>query len=445
MMKRMLLSFVAVAAIAAVAYSQDYEYKKRPALAIHFIANDFVTPQRIKATSLTDVLKDKQWAKFGDMNFGFAASYLKGLTNTFDFSTTLGVSFLDYPLPDRPAGGTGGSDAALLEWDAMVRAKMVPDKYWVSPYLTVGIAASKWKGYYGAVLPMGAGIQVNFFDEAFLLIDGQYRLGITNATANHFYGSVGIAGNIGKPKEVKVIPPPPPPIVEVKDQDKDGIVDSLDACPTEAGLAALQGCPDRDGDGIADKDDKCPDVPGLAKYAGCPIPDTDGDGINDEEDKCPTVVGVAKYQGCPIPDRDNDGVNDEEDRCPDLAGPADNGGCPKLETSKFNAAAVQFVTGSATLTAAAKKELDKAARILNDQYPQLKVEIGGHTDNTGKADFNQKLSQKRADAVKAYLEKKKVDGSRLTAVGYGQDQPIGDNATKAGKAQNRRVEFTVSQ
>lgn len=233
----------------------------------------------------------------------------------------------------------------------------------------------------------------------------------------------------------------------IPDTDGDGLNDEVDKCPTVAGTAKYQGCPvpDRDKDGINDDEDKCPDQPGLAKYQGCPIPDTDKDGINDEEDKCPNEPGVAKYQGCPVPDKDNDGVNDDDDRCPDLAGPAENGGCPTLEASKFNASNVQFVTGSATLTAAAKKELDKAARILNEQYPQLKLEISGYTDNTGKADKNMVLSQKRAESVKAYLIKKKIDEARMTAKGYGQDQPIADNATKEGRAKNRRVEFKVSQ
>lgn len=438
-MKKFLFSLLALSSI-ITAFGQDNDFKKRPALGIHFFGNDFLTPQRIKSSSLSSVLKDNQWAKFGDMNFGFAANYMKGLTNKLDFSTTLGVSFLDYPIEGKQSTG---DDAALLEWDAMVHAKMLSDKYWVSPYLSAGLGASKWKGYYGAILPVGVGLQVNFFDEAFLMINSQYRMKVTNTTSNHFYHSIGFAGNIGKPREPKVLPPPPPPI-DI-DKDDDTVVDSLDACPDVPGLVALNGCPDQDGDGIADKDDKCPTVPGIARYQGCPIPDGDGDGVNDEEDKCPTVAGVARYQGCPIPDRDNDGVNDEEDRCPDLAGPAENGGCPLLEASKFNASAVQFVTGSANLTAAARKELDKAARILNEQYPQLKVEIAGHTDNTGKPELNQTLSVKRAESVKAYLVKKGVAEDRLTTAGFGPDQPVADNGTAAGRAQNRRVEFKVSQ
>ncbi len=233
----------------------------------------------------------------------------------------------------------------------------------------------------------------------------------------------------------------------IPDTDKDGINDEEDKCPTEAGLPKYGGCPipDTDKDGVNDEEDKCIDVPGIAKYNGCPIPDTDKDGVNDEEDKCPNEAGLVRYQGCPPPDRDNDGVNDDEDRCPDLAGPAENGGCPTLEASKFNANAVQFVTGSANLTATGRKELDKAARILNEQYPQLKVQIAGHTDNTGKAESNQALSEKRAAAVKAYLVKKGIADDRLTTIGYGQDQPVADNGTAAGRTQNRRVEFKVSQ
>jgi outer membrane protein OmpA-like peptidoglycan-associated protein len=230
----------------------------------------------------------------------------------------------------------------------------------------------------------------------------------------------------------------------IPDTDGDGINDEEDKCPSVAGLAKYGGCPipDTDKDGINDEQDKCPTVAGLAKYGGCPIPDSDKDGLNDEEDKCPTVAGLAKYQGCPIPDTDNDGVNDEEDKCPTIAGPAENGGCPKIN---FNAAAVQFVSGSCTLTTGAKAELNKLVKILNEEYPDVKIAIEGHTDNTGKAEKNQSLSECRANAVKSYLVSKKVAGERLSAAGFGQDKPVADNTTKEGQAKNRRVEFHVSQ
>jgi outer membrane protein OmpA-like peptidoglycan-associated protein len=211
-----------------------------------------------------------------------------------------------------------------------------------------------------------------------------------------------------------------------------------------AGPVRNNGCPilDTDKDGINDEKDKCPTVAGLARYDGCPVPDTDKDGLNDEQDKCPTVAGLAKYDGCPIPDADGDGVNDEEDRCPTLAGTAANYGCPSID---FNAANIQFATGTSNLTTAAKTELNKLSEILNRDYMNIKIAIEGHTDNVGKAEINQSLSEKRAAAVKAYLIGKKVDAARLSSVGYGPAQPVADNATAEGRAKNRRVEFKVSE
>jgi outer membrane protein OmpA-like peptidoglycan-associated protein len=82
---------------------------------------------------------------------------------------------------------------------------------------------------------------------------------------------------------------------------------------------------------------------------------------------------------------------------------------------------------------------------MNEDYPDVKMSIAGHTDNTGKPEKNQSLSVARAESVKKYLVSKGVNESRLTATGFGQDQPIADNTTASGKAKNRRVEFKVSQ
>ncbi|MGG9964437.1 OmpA family protein [Ferruginibacter sp. SUN106] len=439
-MKKILLSFLTIG-LFLTSFGQN-DYKKRPALAIHFILNDFNTAASIRSTSLSNVLQTKQWKRTGNMAAGLGFSYLQGLSNHIDFETGISASFLNYPVPGKVLSG---NNDPLLEAVASANVKLLSDKYWISPYISGGLGASKYKGYYSAIAPVGLGLQVNLFDEAFLLINTQYRIPITENAAYHFYHSVGIAGNIGKKKEV-VVPVVLPPVVEApKDRDGDGVIDAEDKCPDVKGLASLQGCPDRDGDGIADAEDKCPDVAGLAKYQGCPIPDTDGDGINDEQDKCPTVKGVARYQGCPVPDKDNDGVNDEEDKCPNEAGPATNYGCPVIAQTvidKINYAAknIFFATGSAKLLPKSFKSLNEVVKILNDDKT-LKLDIDGHTDSQGKPDKNQTLSENRAAAVKAYLVSKGVDESKLFAAGHGQDVPVADNKTAAGRAKNRRVEM----
>jgi outer membrane protein OmpA-like peptidoglycan-associated protein len=247
-------------------------------------------------------------------------------------------------------------------------------------------------------------------------------------------------------KKAEPPPPPPPPV----DTDRDGIIDSLDKCPTVPGIAKYDGCPipDTDKDGINDEEDKCPTVPGIAKYQGCPVPDTDKDGINDEEDKCPTVPGVARYQGCPIPDTDGDGVNDEEDKCPTVPGPRENQGCPVIseEVKKrvdFAANNILFITGSFRLASKSFKGLDEVVKIMTEN-PEMKLAIDGHTDNVGKDDMNQTLSDNRAASVKAYFVSKGIDESRITSAGHGETMPIADNKTAAGRAKNRRVELKLS-
>ncbi len=236
----------------------------------------------------------------------------------------------------------------------------------------------------------------------------------------------------------------------IPDTDGDGINDEEDKCPTVKGLAKYQGCPipDTDKDGINDEEDKCPTVPGIAKYQGCPIPDTDGDGINDEEDKCPTVPGVAKYQGCPVPDRDKDGIPDDEDKCPDTPGVREQQGCPEITEEvmkkiEYAAKNVYFNTGSTKLLAKSFGPLNEVVKIMNENM-DLKLKIDGHTDWVGTDAYNMKLSDGRAASVKAYLVSKGISEDRLTSEGFGESQPIADNKTAAGRAQNRRVVMSVS-
>jgi len=171
--------------------------------------------------------------------------------------------------------------------------------------------------------------------------------------------------------------------------------------------------------------------------------DSDGDGVPDSADRCPgTPAGAAvDARGCEL-DSDGDGVVDRLDQCPGTPkGTAvDAVGCPLVTV--INLEGVKFQTNSAELR-------DGAAEVLNKQAATLvankdvSIEVAGHTDSDGDASYNQGLSQRRAETVRAYLISKGVGANRITAKGYGESEPIADNAFKAGKAANRRVELRI--
>jgi outer membrane protein OmpA-like peptidoglycan-associated protein len=222
------------------------------------------------------------------------------------------------------------------------------------------------------------------------------------------------------------------------DSDGDGIVDAQDKCPTVAGIKELEGCPDKDKDGVTDAADKCPDVPGKPEFAGCP--DTDGDGLADAEDKCPQLAGPKETGGCP--DRDRDGVMDPDDKCPDQPGLKEAQGCIPEAAKKFTGAikGINFETGSAKIMKNSFKLLDEAVEMLK-KFEGLRLRIEGHTDNQGKPDMNQKLSQDRAESVRSYMVSKGVGADRLESAGYGDTKPAKPNDTPQGRAANRRIEF----
>lgn len=213
--------------------------------------------------------------------------------------------------------------------------------------------------------------------------------------------------------------------------------------------------PDTDGDGFKDRVDACPKVPGVAPD-GCPVkkedPDTDGDGFRDSKDACVDVPGIAP-DGCPAPDRDGDGIPDATDQCPDVPETKNNyqdeDGCPDevpKEVKRFTGVieGIFFDTDQATIKPASKPTLDNATKVLKD-YPEVKVEISGHTDTDGDRAHNVDLSLRRADAVKQYLLDAGIDAGRITTRGVGPDEPIADNTTAEGKAKNRRIQFALIQ
>jgi len=245
--------------------------------------------------------------------------------------------------------------------------------------------------------------------------------------------------------------PAPAQVVKAPvDSDGDGVVDDDDRCPgTPAGVKVdARGCPeDSDGDGVADYLDKCPGTASGARVNadGCPF-DSDGDGVFDDKDKCPdTPAGAAvDSDGCPL-DSDGDGVADYLDKCPNTARrmEVDETGCPKIiKKGEKIILDVKFATNSADPDEASREILDGVAQTMKD-FPEIKIAVRGFTDDVGSEAYNKQLSDRRARAVMAYLDRQGVAGSRMSATGYGEDPQyfVGDNATEEGRAKNRRVEI----
>ena len=221
------------------------------------------------------------------------------------------------------------------------------------------------------------------------------------------------------------------------DSDNDGVLDDADQCPdTPAGAVVDEkGCEaDADGDGVVDRLDLCADTPaGTAVGANGCADDADGDGVADSIDECPQTPAGAKVlaNGCSLA---------SDCRTPRAGEQVDEAGCAAGQA--FVLKGVVFEYDSTRLTEEAKAILDKVAETLN-AYPDVKVEIAGHTDSSGTDSYNLGLSERRSIAVKDYLTTKNVDAGRMTANGYGETQPIETNDTEEGRVVNRRVELRV--
>jgi len=285
-------------------------------------------------------------------------------------------------------------------------------------------------------------------------------------------GGMGVLPGLGSPDwrvfgGVSVAPSFDP---NMRDTDKDGIMDAMDRCVREPedldNYQDEDGCPDKDNDadGLLDPVDRCPlqpeDEDGFQDGDGCADPDNDKDGILDVSDRCPNEPesnnGYQDEDGCPdsepVLDTDGDGYNDDVDRCPydaeDFDGEEDEDGCPDkrvvIEKNFIKITEkIYFEFGKAEIQERSFSLIDEIAETVVDNPQLKKIRIEGHTDGVGSDVANLKLSQARADSVRAAISSRGVDSRRLDAVGFGEMRPIDSNDTDDGRAANRRVEFII--
>ncbi|MGB1449360.1 MAG: OmpA family protein [Flavobacteriaceae bacterium] len=303
----------------------------------------------------------------------------------------------------------------------------------------------------------GAGLIFRLSDRFSAFIETSYRATQDRPTVNYLQHTAGLSLGLGggdadkdgiSDKRDKC--PDIPGLKEFEgcpDTDGDGLPDNEDSCPEEAGPAANNGCPDTDGDGVLDKDDVCPNEAGLAALNGCP--DQDGDGVADADDGCVTVAGSIDNNGCPWPDTDGDGILDKDDDCPNEAG-ASASGCPVVESTiidALNAAGIHILFPADGFNLTGDKVIGAVAKVkaILDENPQGIVLVQGHASEDGSEAYNQALSRKRAEAVKAKLIEMGIDASRLEVQAFGESMPIDDEDVRTARLKSRRVVFSAKQ
>jgi OOP family OmpA-OmpF porin len=379
----------------------------------------FVVPDELKVENDETIKLNNSWAAGAKAGYIFPFRWL---------AAELEYTYLDNQNVYEP--GTGHYKANNLMANLILRYPVGM----IRPYIGGGIGWSMgefaggsedesfnalgWQGLAGINLEIIPSLSIDFGYRYFMSKYGTNNEG--DATIGEHILSVGLNYHFGG---VEPVPPPPPPPPEPE--------------PVVAPVV---------------KEKKCPNTPSccIVDYEGCPI-DSDKDGVCDGCDKCPNTPSccVVDENGCPK-DSDQDGVCDGCDKCPDTPQgvKVDKDGCPLPEIVEKGRTTLEvlFDFDKSTIKGNYSKDIDALADVMK-KYEDLNVTIEGHTDNLNrskKPDYNKKLSQRRADAVKQYLvEKSGIDAKRLTAIGFGAEKPIATNETEEGRQKNRRVEAAV--
>jgi len=458
MMKKNLLALLAAILfipLSGIAQSDSTEIIRKHGFAAKKLFVDFLGP------SGGDVFDFRSYSD------GFEIGYMHNFSGPLELYTPFRTAVVQFKGDQSPT--------RIHSLGAQIQYNLKPDDALFQPYVLVGGNALFAVDEDTQVdLPIGIGFNINIHPSTAVNLQAGYHL--SGEDRSNMNLALGLKYYFLQKKK------PKPPVVEEEkekekekeevDSDGDGVPDDYDVCPNEAGLKIFDGCPDKDGDGIPDYKDKCPDDPGPKIFDGCA--DSDGDGVPDSEDECPNVPGSKENKGCPVidsdgdgvpdaqdecpnaygpratkgcPDSDGDGVPDKDDKCPQTPGPASNMGCPQIEEKEQEVLdlameSVKFDSNRATLKPASFKNLNDIAEIMK-RYPDYKLRISGHTDNTGSQALNQRLSEQRARSCYEYLASRGISASRMSYVGYGPDRPRADNDTERGRLLNRRVEFDL--
>jgi OmpA-OmpF porin, OOP family len=441
-MKRILLLLI-IAIISLSAFSQSSRYPFAVGIGANF--PDFKGARYSFGEYLTDVY----WEHKGPpimISFGY------NLCPSFNLELSGNYAKGDNVRAEEPF------DPAF--WDININAQyrfangyLLKEDSWFDPYLLLGPQVSHFDDETRFSFDYGFGINAWFVKN--VGIYGQAAYDVTIGDQGYYHFAFGL--------KYRFNPAP--------DQDKDGIKDKVDKCPTVWGLEQYEGCPDTDGDGIPDNLDSCKTVKGIAQFNGCP--DTDGDGIQDSEDLCPQMSGLKEFQGCPdkdgdgipdkddrcpdtkglaqfkgCPDTDGDGIPDVDDKCPEVSGVVSNNGCPPPPppgpSFAFDGVIVYYSTAKYEVTSDYRKKLDEASKIMI-AHPEAKFTVYGHADAQGDDASNQTLSENRAKKVSDYLVKKGVKADQLVVKGFGETTPAATNDTAEGRAKNRRTEVQVKK
>ena len=343
-----------------------------------------------------------------------------GLRGGYNFTQNLGVEGFFNFVPTESKSLAGNPDVKLYGLGIEGLYHFMPEGRLV-PFLAVGVGGSRYT-VSGAnndrdrfTVDYGAGLKYFLTDNLALRADVRHVILPLHDNYNELLYTIGLNFSFGGTKkampEVMTTRAEPaaaaaPVVAEVKDSDGDGVPDDLDKCPgTPPGVQVdKDGCPlDSDNDGVPDYLDKCPGTPA---------------GVQVDKDGCPPPPPVVQ-KIAPQPAKAMEAAIVEKGR------------------ATLN---VEFDFDKSIIKKQYHDEIGNLAAVMK-KYPDLKITIEGHTDNVGGLAYNEKLSQRRADAVKKYLAAKfGIEASRMTAKGYGMIKPIDSNATKEGRQKNRRVE-----